>query len=64
MDTNTRIEALERAVVGIASDLAFALRHLERLAKAADIDDVRQSDQYRIGQIAEKLDRVAESLRP
>lgn len=64
MDTNTRIEALERAVAEIATYLAFSLRHIESLAKAVNTDDVRLSDQHRILQTADHLAKLADSLRP
>jgi len=58
-----RIEELEKAVAGIADELAFALHHLERLATEFDSEEVRLSDRHRIAQAAEQLVRVSESLR-
>ena len=64
MDTTTKIEKLEIAVAEIATELAFALRHIERLAQDTGSEEVRHSDRHMIAQVAERLEQVAESLRP
>jgi hypothetical protein len=55
---NNEIEELKSAMIMLAEELAWTLSHL------ADPDDIRESDRAHMTQSAERLERLAEALRP
>ena len=55
---NNEIKEMKSAIITLAEELAWTLNHL------ANPDDVRESDRAHMAQSAERLERLAEALRP